>query len=184
MKNTPLESISEIMTAGDVQRVLVRIAHEIIEKNHGTMNLALIGIRTRGEYLAKRLQAIIRDIDHVELPIGFLDVSFYRDDTRARLRQPVVQSTTIPFDLTDKNIVLVDDVLFTGRSVRAALDEIMDFGRPSRIQLAVLVDRGHRELPIHPDYVGSVISTKPGETVRVRLTEKDGDKDDVILLQR
>lgn len=179
---SPRSLVTVVMDSEDMQRVLHRMAHEIIEKNRGTEKLALIGIRTRGEFLARRIRELVLQISGKQLPLGVMDVSFYRDDTRAKLRQPVVQSTEIGFDLANMNIVLIDDVLFTGRSVRAALDEIMDFGRPARIQLAVLVDRGHRELPIHADFIGASITTQPGETIRVRMTEKDGTKDEVLLV--
>lgn len=171
-----------MLDAQDVQRVIVRIAHEIIEKNHGCKNLALIGMRTRGEYIARRIADKIAEIENVRVDLGILDVSFYRDDWRMRLKQPVVQTSDIPFDITEKTIVLVDDVLYTGRTVRAALSEIMDFGRPAKVELAVLVDRGHRELPIQPDYTGKQITTSIDEEIRVRLTEVDG-ADEVLLVQ-
>jgi pyrimidine operon attenuation protein/uracil phosphoribosyltransferase len=166
----------------DVQRVITRMAHEIIEKNHGSKDLYLIGMRTRGEFIAKRIAEKISEIENVLTEIGILDVTFYRDDWRAKLKQPLVQTSHIPFDINDKKIVLIDDVLYTGRTVRAALDEIMDFGRPVKVELAVLVDRGHRELPIQPDYTGKQIPTSIDEEVRVKLTEVDG-KDEVLLVQ-
>jgi len=172
---------SRVLEPEDIHRIVLRIAHEIIENNRGTQDLALVGIRTRGEFLAKRLAENIFQLEKVRLPLGILDVSFYRDDTRAKLKQPVVQSTEIHFDLTGKNIILVDDVLFTGRSVRAALDEIMDFGRPTRVQVAVLIDRGHREMPIQGDYVGKHVTTVADEEIRVRLKEYDG-VDEVVLV--
>lgn len=172
-----------VLDDADIPRVLHRMAHEIVERNRGTEGLALIGIRTRGEFLARRLHAIISELASTDVPVGVLDVSFYRDDTRAKLHQPVVKSTDIPFDLNDRKVILVDDVLFTGRSVRAGMDEIMDFGRPAQIQLAVLVDRGHRELPIQPDYTGSSLVTSPNEHVEVRMTECDGE-DRVLLLEK
>lgn len=172
---------SHLMDAADFGRVVTRMAHEMVEKNKGAQNLALVGVRTRGEFLARRLSEKIKNIEGSMLPFGILDVSFYRDDTRAKLKQPQVQSTHIPFDITDKNIILIDDVLYTGRSVRAALDEIMDFGRPAKVELAVLIDRGHRELPIQPDYVGKVVTTALDEEVRVKMTEQDG-VDEVIVV--
>lgn len=172
---------TRLLDEADVGRIVTRMAHEMIEKNKGTELLALIGVRTRGEYLARRLAEKIKSIDGGMLPLGILDVSFYRDDTRAKLKQPQVQSTHIPFDITDKKIILIDDVLYTGRSVRAALDEIMDFGRPAKVELAVLIDRGHRELPIQPDYVGKVVTTAFDEEVKVKMKEQDG-VDEVILV--
>ena len=172
---------TRLLDEADVGRVVTRMAHEMIEKNKGTGQLALIGVRTRGEYLARRIAEKIKSIEGSLLPLGILDVSFYRDDTRAKLKQPQVQSTHIPFDITDKKIILVDDVLYTGRSVRAALDEIMDFGRPAKVELAVLIDRGHRELPIQPDYVGKVVTTAFDEEVKVKMKEQDG-MDEVIVV--
>ncbi len=172
---------TRLLDEADFGRVVTRMAHEMIEKNKGTGHLALIGVRTRGEFLARRLAEKIKAIEGSTLPLGILDVSFYRDDTRAKLKQPQVQSTHIPFDITDKKIILVDDVLYTGRSVRAALDEIMDFGRPAKVELAVLIDRGHRELPIQPDYVGKTVSTAFDEEVKVKMKEQDG-LDEVIIV--
>ena len=156
-----------------LKRTLTRLAHEIIEKNKGTEGLALIGMQTRGVFLAQRLRARIAELEGVEVPLGTLDVTFYRDDWRMKLKQPEVQATDIHFDIHDTNLVLVDDVLYTGRTVRAALDALMDIGRPQRIQLAVLVDRGHRELPIRADYVGKNVPTSIGEEVRVKVSEVD-----------
>lgn len=170
-----------MLDAQDVQRVITRMAHEIIEKNHGVKDLYLIGMRTRGEFIARRIAQKISEIENVKNDIGILDVTFYRDDWRAKMKQPLVQQSHIPFDISEKNIVLVDDVLYTGRTVRAALDEIMDFGRPNKVELAVLVDRGHRELPIQPDYTGKQVPTSIDEEVRVKLTESDG-KDEVLLV--
>ncbi|HFE52528.1 MAG TPA: bifunctional pyr operon transcriptional regulator/uracil phosphoribosyltransferase PyrR [Bacteroidetes bacterium] len=163
-----------------LDRTITRLAHEILERNKGTENLVLVGIRTRGAPLAQRIADKIRQIEGIDVPLGTLDITLYRDDFRRRLRQPVVQTTDIPFDIDDKNVVLVDDVLYTGRTTRAALDALMDFGRPSRIQLAVLVDRGHRELPIKADFVGKNVPTSIGEEVRVHLKEVDGE--DAVLL--
>lgn len=174
---------TRLLDEADVGRIVTRMAHEMIEKNKGTDQLALIGVRTRGEYLARRIAEKIKNIDGDMLPLGILDVSFYRDDTRAKLKQPQVQSTHIPFDITDKKIILIDDVLYTGRSVRAALDEIMDFGRPAKVELAVLIDRGHRELPIQPDYVGKVVTTAFDEEVKVKMREQDGVDEVIIVIK-
>jgi pyrimidine operon attenuation protein/uracil phosphoribosyltransferase len=165
-----------------LNRTLMRIAHEIIEKNKGTQQLCLIGIRNRGVYLAERLAAAIEQIDGVRVPMGVLDITLYRDDLTLVDAQPVVHKTEIPFDLTGKTIVLVDDVLYTGRTVRAALDALIDFGRPQSIQLAVLVDRGHRELPIRADYVGKNIPTSPDESVEVHVQEADR-ADEVVIVE-
>uniref|UniRef100_A0A832CYP6 Bifunctional protein PyrR n=1 Tax=Ignavibacterium album TaxID=591197 RepID=A0A832CYP6_9BACT len=163
-----------------LDRILTRIAHEILEKNKGSKNLVLIGMRTRGEFLAKRLQQKIKDIDGVELPFGVLDVTLYRDDFRTRLKQPQVSVSDITFDINEKDVILVDDVLYTGRTVRSALNALMDFGRPSSIQLCILVDRGHRELPIRADYVGKNIPTSLNEEIKLKVEEYDGE--DAIYL--
>lgn len=165
-----------------MRRTVTRLAHEIIEKNKGGDGLALVGMQTRGVHLARRIAEQIQKIEGIEVPMGSLDVSFYRDDWRLRLKQPEVQATEIGFDIHELNLVLVDDVLFTGRTVRAALDALMDLGRPARIQLAVLVDRGHRELPIRPDFTGKNVPTALGEEVRVRMSEADG-KEGVWLVE-
>jgi pyrimidine operon attenuation protein/uracil phosphoribosyltransferase len=164
-------------------RTVNRLAMEIVERNHGVKDLALIGIRTRGAFLAKRIQTSIKKHEGVEVPLGILDATLYRDDFRRKLKQPEVKITDIPFDIDIMNLVLVDDVLFTGRTIRAALDELMDFGRPARIYLAIFVDRGHRELPIAPDFTGLSLSTSIGEEVRVRMEEADGC-DEVLLVER
>src|SRR5262249_49324512 len=143
-----------VMDAQAIERALTRVAHEVLERNKGTDDLALIGIRSRGVHLAGRLQARIREIEHVEVPTGIIDITLYRDDLSRSLQQPEVRGTQIGFAVDDKRVVLVDDVLFTGRTIRAALDALIDFGRPRHVQLVVLVDRGHRELPIRADYVG------------------------------
>lgn len=161
-----------VLNENDIQRIITRIAHEIIEKNKGAKNLALVGIRTRGVYLAKRLAEEISRAEKEPVQVGMLDISLYRDDV-ATHPKIVVQKTEISFDVTGKNIVLVDDVLFTGRSVRAAMDALTDFGRPQSIQLAVLIDRGHRELPIRADYVGKNLPTSQKEDVKVSLVEVD-----------
>ena len=163
-----------------LDRILTRIAHEILEKNKGSKNLVLIGMRTRGEFLAKRLQKKIKDIDGVKLPFGVLDVTLYRDDFRTRLKQPQVSVSDITFDINEKDVILVDDVLYTGRTVRSALNALMDFGRPSSIQLCILIDRGHRELPIRADYVGKNIPTSLNEEIKLKVEEYDGE--DAIYL--
>ena len=169
-----------IMTESDVRRALARIAHEVVEKNRGVDDLVLVGLQTRGVPLAERLQAILQDLEKQSVPTGALDVTFYRDDLAIRDVQPMARRTDIPVDITDKSIVLVDDVLFTGRTIRSALSAVMDFGRPRRVQLAVLVDRGHRELPIQADYVGKDLPTASEEDVVVCLDEIDG-RDEVLI---
>ena len=166
-----------------LSRIIMRIAHEILEKNKGTQDLCLIGIRNRGAYLAKRLRESIETIDKGTVHVGVLDITLYRDDLTLIAQQPLVHKTEIDFDITDKNLVLVDDVLYTGRTVRAALDALIDLGRPKCIQLAVLIDRGHRELPIRADYVGKNVPTSQKETVEVRLAEVDG-ADEVVIVER
>ena len=174
---------SKILDKDTIKRSLMRLAHEILEKNKGKENLCIIGIRNRGAHLAKRLVDCIGAIEGEAVPCGALDITLYRDDLTLIASGPVVHKTEIDFDITDKNIILVDDVLYTGRTVRAALDALIDFGRPKIIQLAVLIDRGHRELPIRADYVGKNIPTAAGETVDVRLTETDGI-DEVVVAKR
>lgn len=168
------------MDAAAMRRAIERIAHEILERNDGLNDVVLIGIRTRGAPLADRIAGVLDRVEGSAPPVGYLDISFYRDDLRGSLAQPVVQRTEILFDITGKIAVLVDDVLFTGRTIRAALDALTDLGRPRAIQLAVLVDRGHRELPIRADYVGKNLPTARGEQVVVQLAEKDGT-DGVIV---
>jgi pyrimidine operon attenuation protein / uracil phosphoribosyltransferase len=163
------------------KRTLNRLAHEILERNKGAETIAVVGIRTRGEYLARRLVEKIQRMEHRELQFGFLDITLYRDDLQTKLEQPLLKGTVVSFDVTGKNIILVDDVLFTGRTVRAALDEIVDLGRPATIQLAVMVDRGHRELPIKADYVGKNIPTSMEEEVRVLMKEIDGEDAVVVV---
>jgi pyrimidine operon attenuation protein/uracil phosphoribosyltransferase len=164
------------MDAERVSRTLTRIAHEIIERNRGVGEIALVGVRTRGVPLAKRLGASLRDITGEEVPCGALDITLYRDDLMRHAvgPQPIVRSTDIPFSIDNRDIILVDDVLYTGRTIRAALDALIDFGRPRTIQLVVMVDRGHRELPIKADYVGKNVPTSRRESVHVRLQETDG----------
>ncbi|MBU0520292.1 bifunctional pyr operon transcriptional regulator/uracil phosphoribosyltransferase PyrR [bacterium] len=165
-----------------VRRTLTRLAHEIIERNRGLEQLALVGMQTRGVFIADRLKKLIKEIEGGEVPSGVLDVTLYRDDFRLKFKRPQVQVTNINFDVDEKNIILVDDVIYTGRTVRAALDALMDLGRAARIQLAVLVDRGHRELPIKPDFVGKNVPTSLGEEVRVRMKELDGE-DSILLVE-
>jgi pyrimidine operon attenuation protein/uracil phosphoribosyltransferase len=169
-----------VLDAIAIDRALTRIAHEMLEGNKGAEGLALAGIVTRGAVLAQRLAERIREIEGTEVPVGTLDISFYRDDMATRLN-PEVHRTDLPFDPDGRCVVLVDDVLFTGRTIRAAMDALMDYGRPSCVRLAVLVDRGHRELPIRADYVGKNVPTSGREQVRVRLAETDGE-DLVIIL--
>jgi len=174
---------AKILDQDTIGRILMRIAHEILEKNKGTQDLALVGIRNRGAYLAIRLAACIDSIEQVKVPVGILDITLYRDDLTMVAAQPVVHKTEIDFDVTGKKIVLVDDVLYTGRTVRSALDALMDLGRPKSIQLAVLIDRGHRELPVRADFVGKNIPTSQNEIVEVRLQETDG-KDEVVIVEK
>jgi pyrimidine operon attenuation protein/uracil phosphoribosyltransferase len=173
-----------VLEHDDLTRTLRRIAHEIAEKNPDPDGLAIVGIHTRGALLARRLHALLAELTGAELPIGDLDISFYRDDVGAKSpgAQPVVHASHIDFDPSEKTVVLVDDVLFTGRTVRAAIDALFDYGRPRRVQLAVLCDRGHRELPIRPDYVGKNLPTAREERVNVRLEEADG-ADEVTISQ-
>jgi len=165
-----------VLEHDDLRRTLRRIAHEIAEKNPSSEGLAVVGIHTRGAILARRLHVVLGELTGAELPIGDLDISFYRDDagSRAPAAQPVVHASHIDFDVSERTVVLVDDVLFTGRTVRAGIDALFDYGRPQRVQLAVLCDRGHRELPIRPDYVGKNLPTAREERVNVRLEEIDG----------
>ena len=171
---------AKILTAEEIERALKRIAHEILENNKDMDELALVGIRTRGAHLAERLKNYIKEIANKELPLGILDITLYRDDLTAITAQPVVHKTEIGFDINDKKIILVDDVLFTGRTIRCALDALIDYGRPKVIQLAALIDRGHRELPIRADYVGKNVPTSLEEIVQVRLKEQDS-VDEVVL---
>lgn len=174
---------ARIMDGDGIRRVITRIAHEIIERNKGTDNLVLIGIRRRGVPLAGRLAEKIRDIEGSEVPVGMLDITLYRDDLTTLGHQPVVRQTEVGFSVDGKRVVLVDDVLFTGRTIRAALDAIIDLGRPQYIQLAALVDRGHRELPVRADYVGKNVPTSRREEVAVRFTETDGS-DEVLIMEK
>jgi len=171
-----------VLDADRISRTLTRIAHEILERNRGLDELALVGIRTRGVPIARRLAQTLREISRHDIPTGMLDITLYRDDLMRHTvgPQPVIRRTEIPFSIDDKRILLVDDVLFTGRTIRAALDALIDFGRPKSIQLVVLVDRGHRELPIKADYVGKNVPTAPSQSVQVRLEEIDG-RDEVEI---
>ncbi len=172
---------ARIMDEAEIRRVLTRIAHEILERNKGADGVALVGIAARGDDLARRLAAEILRIEGADVPVGVLDITFYRDDIGLRAEAPEVHETRIGFDITGRTLVLVDDVLFTGRTIRAAMDALVDFGRPTAIQLAVLVDRGHRDLPIRADYVGKNVPTRKDEIVRVALAEVDGE--DAVVVE-
>jgi pyrimidine operon attenuation protein/uracil phosphoribosyltransferase len=174
---------ARVLDKDAVARSLMRIAHEIAEKNKGIADLCLVGIRNRGVFLAERLAGCIKKIENKDVPVGILDITLYRDDLTLVGSQPQVRKTEIGFDISDKILILVDDVLYSGRTIRAALDALIDFGRPKSIQLAVLVDRGHRELPIRADYVGKNIPTSQNESVEVRLQETDG-KDEVVIIEK
>ena len=171
-----------VLDAADIDRILTRIAHEILEVHKGAVNLTLIGIHTRGVCLARRIQSKIHTIEGIEIPTGDIDITLYRDDWTRISHHPIVQSTDISFSVNEKQIILVDDVLFTGRTIRAAMDSLIDLGRPKTIQLLVLIDRGHRELPIHADYVGKVLPTSKREIVQVHLREID-DTDEVLITE-
>ena len=171
----------KIMDQEAIRRAVLRMAHEILEKNKGVDHLALVGVRTRVVILAQRLKKAIKDIEGVDVPTGILDITLYRDDLTLVGTKPLVRETLIDFDITDMKIVLVDDVFFTGRTIRAGLDAMVDFGRPAIIQLAVLVDRGHRELPIRADFVGKNIPTTKTQNVKVVLGESDGKTDEVLV---
>ncbi len=169
-----------VLDALGINRALSRVAHEVIERNRGLADLTLVGIRTGGVHLAHRLAGRLKEIEGVVLPVGALDITLYRDDLYKKREQPAVRKTEIGFDITDKKVILVDDVLFTGRTIRAAMDELIDFGRPREIQLAVLIDRGHRELPIRANYVGKSLPTAAEEKVKVLLRE-EGEEDRVVI---
>ncbi len=173
--------MSTVLSADDIRRAVRRIAHEIVERNRGLEGVVLVGMRTRGVPLAHRLAGAILEFEGDGVPVGALDIGLYRDDIGHLELRPRILPTELPTDIDGKRVVLVDDVLYTGRSIRAALDALIDFGRPASIQLAVLVDRGHRELPIRPDYVGKNIPTAPGEDVQVLLEETDG-RDEVVVI--
>ncbi|RKY83558.1 bifunctional pyr operon transcriptional regulator/uracil phosphoribosyltransferase PyrR [candidate division KSB1 bacterium] len=173
---------AKIMDELGLERTLNRLTHEILEKNRGVDNIVILGMRTRGAYIADRIHKKIIELEKKDVPIGYLDVTFYRDDFRIRLKQPEIQVTKIPCDIDNRDIILIDDVLYTGRTVRAAMDAIMDFGRPSSIQLVILIDRGHRELPIKANIVGKYVITSIGEEIRVKMREID-DEDAVYLVE-
>jgi len=171
-----MKTKSRLMDKQGIARTLQRLTHEILERNHGCADLVMVGIRDRGDVLAGRLLKAIEAVEKCPgVPLGVLDITMYRDDFQKLNENPVIQATDIPFDITDKKVILVDDVLFTGRTIRAAMDALMDFGRPACIQLAVLLDRGHRELPIHADYVGQAVATSLSDGVQVLLHETDGE---------
>ncbi|MFH1782607.1 MAG: bifunctional pyr operon transcriptional regulator/uracil phosphoribosyltransferase PyrR [Candidatus Omnitrophota bacterium] len=170
-----------VMTNEDIARAITRISHEILENNAGLGEIAIVGIRTRGYVLAERIAESIKRLKGLEVPVGALDITLYRDDLSMISEQPVIHNTEIDFDIEDANVVLIDDVLYTGRTIRCALDALIDFGRPKTIQLAVLVDRGHRELPIRADYVGKNIPTSKKELVQVKLQEIDGE--DIVAVE-
>jgi pyrimidine operon attenuation protein/uracil phosphoribosyltransferase len=174
---------TQLMTATEIDRTVQRLAHEIVEKSGGTANLALIGIRRRGVPLAKRIAQAMRGIDGVDVPVGTLDITLYRDDLSKVAAQPVLQSSDIPFTVDDKDLVLVDDVLYTGRTIRAAMNGLFDLGRPKRVRLCVLIDRGHRELPVEASFVGRNVQTSDTEIVEVRLNEID-QEERVMLVER
>ena len=177
-----MDKTSKIVDKQGLDRILTRISHEILERNRGSENLVLMGMRTRGEFLAKRISDKIKKIDKVDLPMGILDVTLYRDDFRTSLKQPEVSVSDITFDINEKDVILIDDVLYTGRTVRSALNALMDFGRPASIQLFILVDRGHRELPIRADYVGKNIPTSQNQEIKVKMEEVDGE-DSIYLME-
>jgi pyrimidine operon attenuation protein/uracil phosphoribosyltransferase len=173
---------AKIIDEDGLSRIITRMAHEILEKNKGSQNLVLMGMKTRGEFLANRIFERIKEIEKLDLPLGVLDVTLYRDDFRTRLKQPEVSVSNITFDINDKDVIIIDDVLYTGRTVRSALNALMDFGRPRSIQLCVLVDRGHRELPIRADYIGKNIPTSNQEEIKVKMKEIDGE-DAIYLME-
>ncbi len=177
-----METRITILEAADINRIITRMAYEILETYKGVENLALIGIQTRGVHLARRIQASLKKVEGSEIPVGVMDITLYRDDWTKISSNPIVKATDVSFPVDEKHIVLVDDVLYTGRTIRAAMDAVFDFGRPDRIELAVLVDRGFRELPIQADYFGKFVKTVRAERVNVMLSEQDG-KDMVIIEQ-
>lgn len=182
MTHDELTEKREILDAAGIQRALRRLAHEIIEREQGVDDLVLVGIRTGGVYLADRLASTIAEIEEQEVPQGQVDITLYRDDALRGMPRPEIGPTSLPFKLSDKKVVLIDDVLYTGRTVRAALDAINDYGRPQRVRLAVLIDRGHRELPIQADYVGLRFDTTREQSVKVQLDER-GQRDRIVLFE-
>jgi pyrimidine operon attenuation protein / uracil phosphoribosyltransferase len=177
-----MKQIELLMDATALDRALTRIAHQILEKNSDLKNLGIVGMQTRGVFLAQRIAEKINSLEKTDLSAGVLDITMYRDDYRMALKQPKVQVTHIPFDINGIDMILVDDVLYTGRTVRAALEALNDFGRPRTIQLAVLIDRGHREMPIHADYIGVTINTRMNQEVALKVKEKDNE-DSVWLME-
>jgi pyrimidine operon attenuation protein / uracil phosphoribosyltransferase len=176
----PEPGTKQLLGADDIRRAVARLAHEVVERNEGVQSLVLVGLRTRGIPLARRLQQRILEFEGAEVPLGVLDITLYRDDVHQRAPR-ALNPTSIPVDISDKTVILVDDVLYTGRTIRAALDALIDLGRPKAIQLVCLVDRGHRELPIRADFVGKNLPTKRAEDIRVRLAEVDGDEAGIEL---
>lgn len=169
-----------VMSADDMERALRRMSNEIVERNRGVDNLVILGIQRRGVFIAHRLREILRQAEGVKLPLGELDITLYRDDITMLTDQPIVHSTSVPVDISGKKVILADDVLYTGRTIRAALEALVDIGRPAAVQLLVMIDRGHRELPIQPDYLGKTVPTSQQETVEVRMQELDGQDYAVI----
>lgn len=178
-----LKEKAQLMSAQDLKRVIRRIANEIVERNKGTEKMILVGIHRRGVYLARRIQKIIEEVEGVKIPCGELDITLYRDDLTTLFEQPMVHSTRMPKDISGQNIYLIDDVLYTGRTIRAALEALVDLGRSSQVQLVVIIDRGHRELPIHADICGKNVPTSSNEIIEVKVTELDG-KDEVVICER
>jgi pyrimidine operon attenuation protein/uracil phosphoribosyltransferase len=180
---TPLREKAQLMSSSEIDRTLVRLAHEIVERNNGSTGVVFVGILRRGVALAERLAKRITEIEKVTPPVGKLDITSYRDDLSPVDRKSIIQQSDLPFPMEDKNVILVDDVLYTGRSTRAALDALVDHGRPRRVELCVLIDRGHRELPIQPDYVGRVMQTTESESIEVHLREVDHEER-VVLCEK